>query len=170
MISEYIENLKIAIDSIPMEKINRMISILRNVKNSGNTIFIIGNGGSASTAEHFATDLQNKGIKAISLSSNSSLITALANDIGYENVFSHQLKTMMIEGDILLTISGSGNSSNIINAIKIAEAKILTIGLSGNYNSGSDKLSGLSIVTCGENIQIIEDIHLIIAHMVGREL
>jgi D-sedoheptulose 7-phosphate isomerase len=170
MISEYVENLKWSINNIPMEKIEEMIFLLKKVRDSGNTIFIIGNGGSASTAEHFATDLQNKGIKAISLSSNSSLITALGNDIGYENIFSYQLETMMMIGDILVTISGSGNSKNIINAIETAKSKILTIGLSGSYDSKSYILSDLAIVTRGKNIQIIEDVHLIIAHMVGKEL
>jgi D-sedoheptulose 7-phosphate isomerase len=113
-------------------------TILECISNK-NSIWIFGNGGSASTAEHFETDLsfvrydsKNLKIKASALTGNSALITAIANDIGFENVFSHQLQRKATKGDLCIVISASGNSLNLINGVKVAKQMGLkSIGLLG---------------------------------------
>lgn len=130
---------------IDPEQIDNVINLIYNAFLSENTIFIIGNGGSAANASHFAEDLtkytcmelnQIKRIKALSLTDNLPWISALSNDIGYEVIFEQQLKTFAKENDILIAISGSGNSPNIIKAVEWANAnKIITIGVSG-FNGG----------------------------------
>ena len=106
-------------------------------------VFICGNGGSASTAEHFATDLVKKGYPAIALSSNTSIITMIANDYGYDQIFSKQLEVYGTEGenDLLITISCSGISPNIINAQKlfVTYYAFETFGEDRNYGKLEDK-------------------------------
>lgn len=121
------------------------------------TIYICGNGGSASTAEHFATDLVKKGYKAIALSSNSSLITMIANDYGYENIFSKQLQVFADSEDLLITISCSGKSDNILNAHKEAR----WIGMSVYQFETFGKI---------RDYGKLEDKHLKMAHEIAKEL
>lgn len=98
-----------------------MEKIVKAIKKA-NYIFIIGNGGSASCANHFANDLVKMcGVKAISLCANEAIITAFANDEGYENIFEHQLKVFLNKNDLLVTISGSGTSKNIVKAKRLAK-------------------------------------------------
>lgn len=147
---------------------------------SGNSIWILGNGGSASTAEHLETDMsfikhENLilKIKATALTANSALISAVANDIGFENIFSHQLQRKAERGDLCIVISASGNSLNLINATNVAKQMgLTTIGLLG-FNGG--KLAGLldfSIIIKTETGQYgpVEDMHLAICHAVSENL
>jgi D-sedoheptulose 7-phosphate isomerase len=141
------------------------------------SIFIIGNGGSASTAEHFATDLlfikfneiKNK-IKVIALSSNSASLTAIANDIGFDKVFSHQLNRFAEEGDLCIFISASGNSENLTEAMKICkEQKIETIAIVG-FDGGKLKLSADQVLHFETEIgryAEVEDVHLSICHQIS---
>ena len=121
-------------------------------------IFICGNGGSAANAEHFATDLIKKGKRAIALSANSSVITMIANDYGYDKIFSHQLETLATPEDLVVTISCSGTSKNIVEALSLQEK----IGF-GVYQfetfKGEDRDFGL-----------LEDKHLKFAHEVAKLL
>lgn len=121
-------------------------------------VWIAGNGGSASTAEHFATDLVKKGIKAIALSANTSVITMIANDYGYDQIFSKQLEVLANFDDLLITISCSGTSPNIENARKTAFIKM--------------KMNLYSFETFGEDRDYgkLEDKHLAFAHEVARLL
>ena len=145
---------------------------------AGSSIWIIGNGGSASTAEHFETDLLfiRKGnsfpkTRVTALTSNSSLISAISNDIGYENIFSHQLFRKAKSGDLCILISASGNSENLINAILATrEIGIKTIGFLG-FDGG--ELSGLvdsSIIVKTEigKYGPVEDVHLAMCHAVSE--
>lgn len=130
-----------------------------NLIRKSNYVFIIGNGGSAACANHFANDLVKMcGIKAISLCANVSVLTAYANDNGYENIFSDQLKVFLKKDDLLITISGSGTSPNIINAIKLTKR----IGAEV-YNFPTMKEKKCSM-------QKIEDIHLQLAHEISENL
>ena len=173
-IHNYLNNLKELINHIKGEEIQKVINVLDQAHSNKRKIFIIGNGGSAATANHFACDFGKNAIrddenrfKLISLSDNSSAITAYGNDNGYENVFSEQLKNLMDKEDILFAISASGNSPNIIKAVEYAKEKEgVVIGLSG-FNGGKLKdLADVNINVASDNYEPIEDMHLIITHII----
>lgn len=139
-------------------------------------VLIIGNGGSAAIAQHFATDwtkgiytLTGKKSKALSLTTNNSIITATANDLRYEEVFSNQIEIIGSNADLLICISSSGESENILLAAQKARSMgISTIGLSGCNNSSLTKKVDTSLTVESLNIQVIEDIHSIFGHLVYR--
>lgn len=147
-----------------LEKISK---ILFKFYNSKKTLFVCGNGGSASIAEHFACDHQKSLAstkrfkpKVISLSSNLPLITAIANDVDYSNVFSDQLKYNFESGDILFVISASGNSPNILEALKFAKKnKIFTISFTGFNGGKAKKLSDINLHCRSFNYGIVEMMH-----------
>lgn len=148
--------------------------------NSGSSIWIMGNGGSASTAEHFETDLsyikKESGfakIKAFAITSNSSLITAIANDIGFDKVFSHQLNRKASKGDICFIISASGNSENLICAINTAKALGLeTLAILGFDGGKIMDLADHAILIRSEIGQYgpVEDLHLAICHALAAKI
>ena len=129
-----------------------MKDLIKKIKQA-QFIWICGNGGSAATAEHFATDLVKKGYKAIALSSNSSVITMLANDYGYDQIFSKQLQTFGVWADLLITISCSGTSPNIQKAIERA-------------NDMEMPVYSFETFSKDRNYQLLEDKHLKLAHAV----
>jgi len=145
-----------------------------------NSIWIFGNGGSASTAEHFETDLsfvrhdsKNLKIKASALTGNSALITAIANDIGFKNVFSHQLQRKATKGDLCIVISASGNSLNLINGIKVAkQIGLKSIGLLGFDGGELSRQVDFSITVKTEigKYGPVEDVHLAICHAISKNL
>ena len=145
-----------------------------------NSIWIFGNGGSASTAEHFEADLsfvrhdsKNLKIKASTLTGNSALITAIANDIGFENVFSHQLQRKATKDDLCIVISASGNSLNLINGVKVAKQMGLkSIGLLGFDGGELSSQVDFSIITKTEigKYGPVEDVHLAICHAISANL
>jgi len=135
-----------------------MKKIVEAIKNA-NFVWIIGNGGSASTANHFANDLVKMcGIKAISLCANEAVVMAYANDCGYENIFYKQLRVFFREDDLLITISGSGTSANIVEAISYIER------IDGNYVS----FPTMSEMKC--DMQEAENLHLRLAHDIAKEI
>lgn len=156
--------------------IQKMIDILLCNYDKNKNIFIIGNGGSAANASHFAQDLSkgtrislmhNKRIKAISLTDNVSFITAIANDDGYGNIFTQQLLTYSNDGDTLIAISGSGNSINIINAVSWANRnRLTTIGITGFDGGKLREMCQLSIHVPQHNMFVVEIIHLMILHYI----
>lgn len=172
-IKSYIEMEKAVLDSLSAESISAVMNILEDARLKGKRIFICGNGGSASTASHFECDF-NKGISYDQkvkydfecLSDNVPMMMAIANDIGYDDVFVVPLRNKLKDGDIVIGISGSGNSENVIKAIEYGnEAGAETIALVG-YDGG--RLKGIAkhhIHVCVDNIQIVEDIHLVLNHM-----
>ena len=121
------------------EELEKIFNVLKNARDSGNQVFVMGNGGSASTASHFVADLlktsitnENKRFKAISLSDNIPVLLAWSNDESYDTVFSNQLENFVEKDDVVIGISGSGNSKNVLNAIQLANEKhATTIGLNG---------------------------------------
>lgn len=147
-----------------LEKISK---ILFKFYNSKKTLFVCGNGGSASIAEHFVCDHQKLLAstkrfkpKVISLSSNLPLITAIANDVDYSSVFSDQLKYNFESGDILFVISASGNSPNILEALKFAKKnKIFTISFTGFNGGKAKKLSDINLHCRSFNYGIVEMMH-----------
>ncbi len=140
----------------------------------GGKLLIFGNGGSAATASHFASDL-SKGaicegkprIKAFALTDNIALLSAWANDSAYENAFAEQLENFIEPEDIAIAISGSGNSANVLNAVKLAKSKgATTIGFTGFDGGKLKDLVDIAIVVPSHCMEQIEDIHLLLEHMI----
>ena len=174
----YINKLTNAQSSLAFEEWDQAIFIVKDKIDSDKQIFTIGNGGSASTASHLATDLGkglsmklNKRVRVISLNEHTSLLTAISNDISFSNIFEFQLKNLSNEGDLLIAISGSGNSDNIIQAIKFAKQnKVFVIGLVG-FDGGKIKNQLDHCIHVRINdMQIVEDIHGIFGHVILQNL
>ena len=155
------------------EEIGTIVDILLDARNNNKNVFIMGNGGSGATASHFVGDLSKGAIvehkprfKAISLSDNIPNILAWANDLCYNDIFIEQLKNLMNPGDVVIGISGSGNSKNIIRAIQYAnENDGVTIGLSGYDGGALLKIAQCNIHVKDNYMQRVEDIHLILEHL-----
>ncbi len=182
-IKAYLENLKKITDSISVDDIDKTISILNEARQRGNKIFVIGNGGSASTATHFAADLNKytsvegqRRFKAISLEDNTALLTALINDEGWENVYSYQLENLMDDGDCLVAISvhgGTGKdkaaawSQNLLKAVKMIQArKGKAIGIVGFDGGVLREVCDASIVVPMESTPQVEGFHLVLTHLI----
>lgn len=173
-ITLYLARLQETISSLDKQEINIFINQLIKARNEGRQIFIMGNGGSASTASHFCCDF-NKGasyefnekrFKFICLNDNVAGMMAYANDVSYDDVFVEQLKNFFNKGDVVIGISGSGNSKNVLKAIEYANANEgLTIGLTG---FGGGKLKEIATNSVNMNIddmQISEDLHMVMDHL-----
>ncbi len=134
----------------------------------------MGNGGSASTASHFVADLlktsitnENKRFKAMSLSDNIPVLLAWSNDESYENIFSNQLENFIQKNDVVIGISGSGNSKNVLNAIQLAnEKQAITIGLSGKDGGELSKMVKTNLTVQSDDMLTIETMHLLICHLI----
>jgi D-sedoheptulose 7-phosphate isomerase len=159
---------------LPYSMIEKVASELVRAYREGHRTYLFGNGGSAALASHFACDLgkgtvrdraAGKRFRAVSLTDNIPLITAWANDSSYEDVFSEQLQSLLAAGDIAFAISGSGNSPNVLRALRVAKASGgTTIGMTG-YSGGKLKaLCDHCIVVPSDNMQVIEDFHLSVSH------
>lgn len=172
-IGQYIKMEKKVLDSLPVEDINHVMNVLEQARRAKKRIFICGNGGSASTASHLECDF-NKGISYDQelkydiecLSDNVPMMMAIANDIGYEDIFAVPLKNKLKSGDVVIGISGSGNSENVIRAFQYANnIGAETVAFTG-YNGGRLKeMAKYNIHVAIENMQITEDIHLVLNHM-----
>lgn len=175
-IKGYIEKLKKLLDSIDIDSIKKIIDILEKTEKTSGVVYIIGNGGSASTASHMANDLniglKRRGIRKfniVSLVDNVSVGTAISNDIGFENLFSMQLEDIISKNDTLIAISCSGDSPNIINAVKYAKEKNATvIGCTGFSGGELKKLSDISfhVDTPKGEYGLVEDLHMILDHII----
>ena len=172
-IAGYIEAQKAALDSIPVEQVESIIRKLKDAHTEGRQIFVFGNGGSASNASHFATDL-GKGssdalgerFKVLSLNDNVSWITAIGNDYAYEDVYVRQLKNYGQAGDIALTMSVSGNSPNLVKAFEWAKANgLYTIALVGGKRGRLAEIADETVVIDDTHYGRAEDCQMGIAHM-----
>jgi D-sedoheptulose 7-phosphate isomerase len=170
--------MKDTIDALPMDKINAVIDLLHQARQDDRQVFIMGNGGSASTATHFVCDLAKNTrrpgwphFRVIGLTDNMAIFSAYANDEGYENVFSSQLANLVRTGDIVIGISASGNSGNVLKGIESAKrAGAVTVGFTG-YSGG--KLGGMvdyHLNVPSTRIEIVEDLHLAMEHMMCNTL
>lgn len=177
-IKQYQIKLIESIKNIEIDNIEKIALALIEARDNGKTIYTIGNGGSGSTASHMVCDITKgcsfkkpKRFKMFCLNDNIPTVLAYSNDVSYDVIFEEQLKNVLVEGDVVLGISGSGNSKNIINAVKYAKsinAKI--IGFTG-YNGGKLKeLSDISLNANIDDMQISEDIHVIVMHMLYKLL
>jgi D-sedoheptulose 7-phosphate isomerase len=174
-IERYFQTLARLIPQLPYEAIDRVVSTILQAHDEGRTIFVFGNGGGAATASHIACDL-NKGtitgqddprIKIMALTDNVPLLTAWANDEGYEHVFSEQLKTFVQPGDLAIAISASGNSRNVICALEAARtAGAITVGMTGNDGGTMKPLCDICVIVPCDHMQMIEDLQHATAHSV----
>ena len=168
--SKSVKKSKIKSISKPIEiASNLCIDCLKN----GNKILLFGNGGSAADAQHIAAELvgrykiKRKGLAAIALTTDTSAITAIANDFGYLQVFSRQIEALAYEGDVVIGISTGGSSSNVINALKLAK-KIgcKTIGLSGRSGGKFNDLCEVNLIVGADDIPRIQEMHILIGHTI----
>ena len=177
-ISSYISDLQEMVEAISRSHLQNVMVLLEEAYRQGHRIFIMGNGGSAATASHFALDLSKNTIvaaaprvKAISLTDHVPLITAWSNDTAYEHIFAEQLANMIEPGDAVIGISASGNSLNIINALRLAkESQATTIGLLGANGGQIIRMVDAYVLAPGRNIEQEEDAHLILAHLITRQM
>ena len=173
-INNYTIKLKSALNSLAtLEAIPLLAEAMKKTWVNGNSIFICGNGGSAGNAVHMANDFlygagvkNGKGLRVEALSANTAVITCLGNDLGYDQIYSEQVKVKGNPGDILIVLSGSGNSSNVVKAIEVANSiKMKTFAILG-YDGGKCKdLADVSIHFDINDMQIAEDLQLIVGHM-----
>lgn len=172
-IESYLSELSRVLDRLPRETIEAIAEALLDAHARDAQVFVVGNGGSAATASHWACDL-GKGtavegkrrLRIISLTDNVAVMTAWSNDVSYNDVFSEQLKNLLNEGDVVIGISASGNSENVLRAVRYAkETRCTTIGLTG---FGGGKLAGMtdiSLVADSYDYGQVEDVHLIVDHI-----
>ena len=170
----YTREIAETLELLPQQEIHHMVEMLHSARLAGNQVFVIGNGGSASTATHLACDLNKNTVvggyprfKVHSLADNIAMLSACANDLGYENVFAEQLANLLQPGDIVVAISTSGNSPNVLKAIEMAKRLgAYTIGWTGYAGGKLAKAVALSINVSNHCVEQIEDVHLILAHMI----
>jgi D-sedoheptulose 7-phosphate isomerase len=175
----YLDYLSDVISRLDEKAIAAFIKILLEARERGARIFFLGNGGSAATASHFANDIsigsreRVKPFRAISLTDNVAVITAIGNDDGHDAIFLQQLETQMVSGDVVVAISASGNSPNVIKAIDYANAQdAITVGLTG-FDGGqlAEKAAlNVHIPTNKGEYGPAEDGHMILDHLVGSYL
>ncbi|WP_191017001.1 SIS domain-containing protein [Treponema zioleckii] len=173
-IKDYIELEKDTLSKLDVSAINDAMNLIIQAYEGKHTIYIFGNGGSSATASHYQNDF-NKGISEYvenkfrfqCLNDNMATIMAIANDIGFEEVFRFQLKNKLEEGDIIIAISGSGNSKNVINAVEYAKScgnKI--IGMTGFSGGKLKEMSDISLHVPVMSMQTTEDIHMVFDHLI----
>ena len=172
--ADYLDELKTVLDGFDTERFDDLIQALLDAYENERQIFIMGNGGSGSTASHFVCDL-NKGccldlekkFKVICLNDNLPSLLAYANDISYDSVFVEQLKNFFKPGDLVIGISGSGNSENVLQAIRFAGANGgRTAGISGYAGGKLADLVDIPFVARVDDMQKVEDVHMIVVHMI----
>ncbi len=170
----YLEELKTVLDGFETDRFTELTEALLEAHERERRIFIMGNGGSGSTASHFVCDL-NKGccldlekkFKVMCLNDNLPSLLAYANDISYESVFVEQLKNFFEKGDLVIGISGSGNSENVLQAIRYAGANGgKTAGISGYAGGKLADLVDIPFVARVNDMQKVEDVHMIVVHMI----
>lgn len=171
----YRNELHKTIDAIDSALVNQAIDWFKIARDQGNTIFVAGNGGSASTASHFACDMvkgasfeRTNRFRIMALTDSLPTMTAYSNDVGYDVVFAEQLKNFAKPGDVYMAISGSGNSPNVVRALEYAnQAGCKTLALTGRDGGKLGGQAQLNIQVPVPHMGRIEDAHMIICHMIA---
>ena len=169
----YVDDLAKVLADLPIDAIGRAMELLESAHESGRRVFIVGNGGSAATASHMANDLVwglaqlgKPVFRAMALSDNVALITAISNDRSYAEVFALQLEALADKGDVLVAISGSGNSANVVRAAEVAKEKgMRIIGFLGMGGGKLAKMVDIPILVPSSDYGPIEDIHMMLDHL-----
>ena len=177
-ISNYIDGVKRCLGELPAEEIQATIDAILGAYHRNNSVFVLGNGGSAATASHFALDLSKvtrvegkHHLRAMSLTDNVPLLTALSNDISYASVFKEQLASFLSEGDVVICITASGNSPNVLEAARYARAKgATTIGLIGFGGGKLKEIADIAITISLKSYRQVEDTHMVLAHLISQEV
>ena len=172
---QYKSDLIQTIDTIDLEKVNQAIEWFKEARAQGRTIFVCGNGGSASTASHFACDMvkgasynREPRFRIMALTDSLPTMTAYSNDVSYDCVFCEQLKNFAQPGDLVMAISGSGNSPNVLSATEYANSiGCRTIALTGRDGGKLGPMADLNIQVPVPHMGRIEDAHMIVCHMIG---
>lgn len=178
IIDSYISSLQTLLANLPRDKIQQTIDLLHRARLENRQVFIMGNGGSASTASHFACDLGKNTViaghprfRVLALTDNMALFSAYANDNGYESVFAEQLASMVHSQDVVIGISASGNSPNVLNAIAFAaHTEATTVGLTGFDGGRLGKMVDIEIRASSDCIEQVEDAHLMLEHLLVTAL
>jgi len=175
-IEKYLDEVSKLVLKIPPAAVERITSVIFEAYKNGKRVFVFGNGGGSSTSAHFVCDL-SKGtamdnkprLKAISLAENIPLLTAWANDTDYTNTFGEQLKNLVESGDVVIGLSGSGMSPNVINAFRVAVDAGATPVLFSGFDGGKAlEAASEAIVVPSTDMQQIEDVHMILTHIIFR--
>lgn len=172
-INSYRHNLMNALNSSAMDEVNSLAIVMREAWSTGRAVYFCGNGGSAGNAIHLANDFiygvglnYGKGLKVEALSSNPAVITCLANDIGYDQIFSEQIRVKGQHNDVLIALSGSGNSPNIIKALEVSnDLGLKTCAILGFDGGKAKNIAQLVLHFPVQDMQIAEDLQLIVGHM-----
>lgn len=173
IIRQYLDQVQQVLCALPTERICEMVDVLLSANYVGSTVFVVGNGGSAATASHFACDLAKGTItpsrprfRVMALTDNGPVMTAWSNDASYEDVFAEQLRNVIRRGDVVVAISGSGNSENVLRAVALAsQVGGITIGLSGFSGGKLSTLVDVPVVVPCNCMEQIEDVHLTLCHL-----
>jgi D-sedoheptulose 7-phosphate isomerase len=173
-IRTYFRDLTGLVSQLPYNSITQIVSIFLNAFAEQRTVYVFGNGGSAASASHLMCDI-NKGAspgegkrpRVMALTDNASLITAWANDFGYERIFSEQLKTFIKPRDVAFAISTSGDSPNVLLALEVArESGAMTVGLGGCQGGQMKSLCDVCAIVPSDNVQLVEDLHHAMIHSI----
>ena len=171
-VEEWLAGARKAIESVDAAAVARAGQALAEARFRGGTVFIAGNGGSASTANHFACDLQKatriegRGTRAISLSDNTALLTAWGNDVSFDSVFAEQLRLLAAPGDALVLFSVSGSSPNLLKALAAArKMSLTTVALLGRDGGRAAPMVDHAVIVSSEDFGWVESAHLVLAHV-----
>ena len=171
-IQQYLLRLNATTEQFDWAKLEQFAEVLLEAVNTGKRVYLCGNGGSAGNAMHLANDFLygiapgGNSLKVEALAANTAVLTCLGNDIGYDNIFSHQIKVKGESGDILIALSGSGNSPNILNAIEQAnQLGMRTCAILGYQGGKAKDLATYPLHFAVDDMQIAEDLQLIVGHM-----
>jgi D-sedoheptulose 7-phosphate isomerase len=171
-LSGYFAEVSAALERIPLATVAAVAQELVRARLADSTVFVFGNGGSAATASHLASDLAktaavngHRGLRTVCLSDNTALLTAWANDTSYDNVFAAPLRGQVGPGDVAIGISASGRSPNVLRGIEVArDAGATTVGLTGFGGGQLNEIADISVVVPSYNYGPVEDIHLVLGH------
>ena len=174
----YTEELKTTLSNVDRSQIEKLESYIENARVNGKHVFVLGNGGSAAAASHWVCDFgkginigDSKRLKIFAPSDHTSIFTAYGNDNAYDQTFVEQLKNLLEPGDVVISLSVSGNSCNLVEAHKYArEVGATTICVVGDYNGKLIGLSDLAIVLKSKNYGVVEDIHMVLDHSISQNM
>lgn len=177
-VNSYFDQVVRAFEKMPTAAVDQIVSVLQQAYDSNRMVYLFGNGGSAALASHFACDLGKgttngspKRFKVMAFTDNVPLMTAWANDARYEDIFAEQLINFVQPDDVVFAISCSGNSPNVLKALRVArKAGAFTIGLTGFEGGDMKQLCDLCLIIPSDNMQVIEDLHLSVTHAVFTAL
>ena len=177
-VDRYLAELQRALGSLPRDRLARLGEMLYRAYRNEKQVFTLGNGGSAATASHMAADLVKNTIGAnmrrfrvLSLNDNTPLLTALANDLGYENIFTEQLKSLIRAGDVLVALSATGNSANVLNAIRCAREHSAEVAAILGFGGGeAAAVADLAVIVDSDHYGVIEDVQHVINHILVDHL